>query len=98
MRKFKRILTIAIGGLVLSAVLPATTLAQGRWFVRPRHRSVVVFNYQPRPYVVYTPRPYYSYAPAPYYSSYGYSYYPSGDYRYWYRPHRNHFRFGVFVR
>ena len=106
MRKIKRSLALVLGALILSALLPATSLAQG-WFIRPHRSHIVVYNYRPRPYVVYRSSPYYyrygpettyyNYGPETTYSTYGYGYYPN-NYGYWHRPYRNHFRFGVFVR
>jgi len=50
----------AVGALVLSAIFPVAALGQRRWVGRPHRSRIVVYNYQPRPYVVYQRRSYYS--------------------------------------
>ncbi len=42
----------AVGALVLSAIFPVAALGQRRWVGRPHRSRIVVYNYQPRPYVV----------------------------------------------
>jgi hypothetical protein len=50
----------AVGALVLSAIFPVAALGQRRWVGRPHRSRIVVYNYQPRDYVIYQRRPYYS--------------------------------------
>src|SRR5438128_127026 len=76
-----RLFQAMVCSLVLSAFLPITAQGQRRWVVvRPARSRVVVYNYRPRPYVVYQRRPYYSYQnytysyPQPYYTNQYYSY------------------------
>jgi hypothetical protein len=81
--------------VVLSAVLPVAALGQRRWVaVRPHRSRIVVYNYQPRPYVIYQRRPYsyqtYRYGyPQTYYGNqyynYGYSQPYAGTQYYSYR-------------
>jgi hypothetical protein len=71
-----------ICALVLSAIFPVAALGQRRWVVMRPHRSrVVVYNYQPRPYVIYQTRPNYNYRSYTYgypQASYGSQYYTNG--------------------
>jgi hypothetical protein len=74
---FSRTFQIAICALILSMIVPLTAMGQRRWImVRPHRSRVVVYNYQPQPYVMYR-RPYYGYRTYTYgyqpYYSYGYS-------------------------
>jgi hypothetical protein len=64
----------AVGVLVLSAIFPVAALGQRRWAGRPHRSRIFVYNYQPRPYVVYQRRSYYS-------NGYPQNYY-GGDYTY----------------
>ena len=77
--RLKRLVYGALCALVLAVMIPVTALGQRRWVVARPHRSrVVVYNYQPRPYVAYQRRPYYgyqtySYGSQPYYTNQNYS-------------------------
>jgi hypothetical protein len=51
----------AVCTLVLSAIFPIAALGQRRWEGRSHRSRVVVYNYRPRPYVVYQRRPNYGY-------------------------------------
>src|SRR5204863_1825160 len=54
-----RVYWLLICALLLSLIFPIAAGGQERWSSGyARHRSVVVYNYQPRPYVVYRTRPY----------------------------------------
>ena len=83
MLKFNRLsktFRTVIGAMILAMIVPITALAQRRWVVVRPHRSrIVVYNYQPRPYVVYQ-RPYYGYRTYNY--SYPQSYYGYQPYTY----------------
>ena len=75
----------AMCALVLCALLPVTAIGQRRWriAVRPHRSRVVVYNYQPRPYVVYQSRPNYVYQPYAYgYQPYQPTYANQYSYRY----------------
>jgi len=88
MFRLKTILLTAIFAVTLIASLPVGAQAQRRW----RHRHVVVYGYQSRPYVAYRSRPYYStytyrsyYYPDNYYwTNYPYSYNTYSSYPYGY--------------
>jgi len=74
-----RALWVALGAVVLTALLPVMAAGQRRWVTRYQtNRRIVV--YQPRPYMVYQRRPSYSYRTyrygytEPYYASRYYSY------------------------
>jgi len=77
----------AVCTLALSAILPVAALGQRRWEGRSHRSRVVIYNYRPRPYVVYQRRPNYSYRtytngyPQTYYGNQYYtSGYPQSDY------------------
>lgn len=71
----------AVGALVLSAIFPVAALGQRRWVGRQHRSRIVVYNYQPRPDVVYQRRPYYSNGyPRNYYGSEYYTYGTSQPY------------------
>jgi len=74
----------AVCTLVLSAIFPVAALGQRRWMVGRPHRSrVVVYDYRPRPYVVYQRRPDYSYRSYTYGTNgYPQSYYGNQYYTY----------------
>ena len=89
--RLRKLFYAVMCALILAVMLPVTALGQRRWVVvRPHRGRVVVYNYQPRPYVVYQPRPYYTYRTysngyQPYYS-YGYEpYYTNYTNQYSYR-------------
>src|SRR6266853_1895664 len=80
-RLLSRSVQAVVGTLVLSAIFPVAALGQRRWVSVRSHRSrIVVYNYQPRPSVVYQRRPYYSYQsytygyPQTYYGNQYYTY------------------------
>src|SRR5258708_32707134 len=75
MKRLKTILLALIFVTTLTAMLPLSALAQGRWYARSDRRAVIVYGYQSRPY--YRTRPHYStytyrsyYYPDSYYSTY----------------------------
>ena len=87
----KKLFSITLRGAICvvfaSALLPVSAFGQRRWVVVRPHRSrIVVYNYQPRPYVVYQRRPYQTYRsytygyPQPYYGSQYYTYGSSQPY------------------
>src|SRR5882724_3577169 len=86
-----RVYWLLMCALLLSLIFPIAASGQGRWSRgHSRQRTVVVYNYHPRPYTVYRTRPYY-YQPRyvydrPYYDRY------YQTYGYWYAPihHRHH--------
>jgi hypothetical protein len=69
----------AVCTLVLSAIFPIAALGQRRWVSRPNRSRVVIYNYRPRPSVIYQRRPNYSYqsytygSPQTYYGNQYYS-------------------------
>jgi len=79
-RLLSKVLWGAVCALMLSAVFPVAALGQRRWVARPHRSRVVIYNYQPRPYVVYQRRPAYGYQSY----NYGYpqTYYGNRSYRY----------------
>ena len=89
--RLRKLFYTAMCALVLCVMLPVSALGQRRWVVVRPHRSrVVVYNYQPRPYLVYRRQPAYtyrtySYGYQPYYTnqnSYGYQPYYTDQYSY----------------
>jgi hypothetical protein len=95
-RVFSKLFHGAVCALVLSTIFPAAALGQRTCAARSHRSRVVVYNYRPRPYVVYQRRPYYSYRsytngyPQGYYGSQYYTYgttqpyYTNGYYSYRY--------------
>src|SRR5260370_39495895 len=72
---------VALCTLVLSAIFPVAAQGQRRWV---RSRRVVIYNYQPRPYVIYQRGPYQSYGLYAYTPGYRQRYYESRYYNYGY--------------
>jgi len=71
----------AVCTLILSSILPTSTLGQRRWREVRSRRATVVVNYRPRSFVVYQ---------RPHYGNYVYGYQPyytTGYYNYGYRPY-----------
>ena len=86
----------AVCTLVLSAILPVAALGQRRWEGRSQRSRIVIYNYRPRPNVVYQRRPNYRYQtytygyPQTYYGNQYYTYGPSrSDYTTQYYSYRS---------
>lgn len=75
-----KVLRRAVWALMLSAIFPVAALGQRRWVARPHRSRIVIYNYQPRPDVIYQRRPAYrSYTYGYPQDYYGNQYYTSGS-------------------
>jgi len=70
----------AVGTIILSTIFPIAAVGQRRWQGRSQRSRIVIYNYRPRPYVVYQRRPNYNYRT--YTNGYPQTYYGNQYYTY----------------